>query len=159
MDAPENQTTSVCSILSDMFSLGMVICAIFNQGRPLIQANHSSSTYLKQLELLEDQLHNVLPKVPIPLQEAAGVRRSDDDDNNPAVDVLSVRRNDPAVHALQFLDVINMKDPTQKSHFYRNTLKEVLPYVPRVPTELDLKTLGCPLITSATGDIVRHQAA
>ncbi|KAF4525794.1 hypothetical protein B566_EDAN002056, partial [Ephemera danica] len=40
-------------------------------------------------------------------------------------------RNDSAVHALQFLDVINMKDPTQKAHFYRNTLKEVLPYIPR----------------------------
>lgn len=40
--------------------------------------------------------------------------------------------SDPAVHALQFLDVINMKDPTQKAHFYRNTLREVLPFVPRV---------------------------
>jgi hypothetical protein len=36
------------------------------------------------------------------------------------------------VHALQFLDVINMKDSTQKAHFYRNTLKEVLPYIPKV---------------------------
>lgn len=40
--------------------------------------------------------------------------------------------SDPAVHALQFLDVINMKDPTQKAHFYRTTLKEVLPFIPRV---------------------------
>lgn len=40
--------------------------------------------------------------------------------------------SDPAVQALQFLDVINMKDPPQKSHFCRNTLKEVLPYIPRV---------------------------
>lgn len=40
--------------------------------------------------------------------------------------------SDPAVNALQFLDVINMKDPTQKSHFYRNTLREVLPFIPRV---------------------------
>ncbi|KAG5885661.1 hypothetical protein JTB14_037510 [Gonioctena quinquepunctata] len=38
---------------------------------------------------------------------------------------------DPAVHTLQFLDVINMKDPTQKSHFYRNTLKESLPFIPK----------------------------
>lgn len=50
--APETQTQSVCSILSDMFSLGMVICAIFNNGRPLIQAGNSSSAYLKQLELV-----------------------------------------------------------------------------------------------------------
>lgn len=40
--------------------------------------------------------------------------------------------SDPSVYALQFLDVINMKDPTQKAHFYRTTLKEALPYIPRV---------------------------
>ena len=40
--------------------------------------------------------------------------------------------SDPAVHALQFLDVINMKDPSQKTNFFRNTLPEVLPYIPRV---------------------------
>jgi hypothetical protein len=42
------------------------------------------------------------------------------------------RCSDPAVHALQFLDVINMKDPGQKSQFYRCTLKEVLPLIPKV---------------------------
>ena len=40
--------------------------------------------------------------------------------------------SDPAVHALQFLDVIAMKDPSQKSNFFRSTLPEVLPYIPRV---------------------------
>ncbi|XP_046681827.1 SCY1-like protein 2 [Homalodisca vitripennis] len=131
--APEVQTSSVCSVLSDMFSLGMVICAIFNQGRPLIQANHSSSTYLKQLELLEDQVHNLLPRVPIPLQEAAVRLLSRETRQRPTAQLLSLIKyfSDPAVQALQFLDVINMKDPTQKSHFYRNTLKEVLPYIPR----------------------------
>jgi SCY1-like protein 2 len=40
--------------------------------------------------------------------------------------------SDPAVHALQFLDVINMKDPGQKSQFYRTTLKDILPSIPKV---------------------------
>lgn len=50
--APEVQLSSYCSSHSDMFSLGMVIFAIFNNGRPLIQANHSSSTYMKQLDVV-----------------------------------------------------------------------------------------------------------
>ncbi|XP_059477064.1 SCY1-like protein 2 isoform X2 [Neocloeon triangulifer] len=131
--APEVQSSSVCSILSDMFSLGMVMCAIFNHGKPLIQANHSSSTYLKQLDLLEDQIHNVLPKVPIPLQEAASRLLSKDTRQRPTAQLLSLIKyfSDSSVHALQFLDVINMKDPTQKAHFYRNTLKDTLPYIPR----------------------------
>lgn len=36
------------------------------------------------------------------------------------------------MNALQFLDVIVMKDPSQKAHFYRNTLKDALPFIPRV---------------------------
>lgn len=68
--APEIQLHSSCSILSDMFSLGMVICSIFNHGRPLIISGNSSSAYIKQLEVLDDAVHNMLPRVPIPLQEA-----------------------------------------------------------------------------------------
>lgn len=48
--APEVQQKKIASFSSDMYSLGMTICAIYNQGRPLIQANHSCSDYLKQLE-------------------------------------------------------------------------------------------------------------
>ena len=40
--------------------------------------------------------------------------------------------SDPAVQALQFLDVISMKDPSQKSQFFRTTLTEVFPFIPRV---------------------------
>ncbi|XP_042886446.1 SCY1-like protein 2, partial [Penaeus japonicus] len=49
--APEVQTSSSCSVVSDMFSLGMCVCAIFNSGKSLIEANHSSSLYQKQLDV------------------------------------------------------------------------------------------------------------
>ncbi|XP_039287432.1 SCY1-like protein 2 [Nilaparvata lugens] len=88
--APEVQTSSVCSIMSDMYSLGMVICAIFNQGRPLIQANHSSSAYLKQIEVLEEQVHNALPRVPIALQEATVRLLSRESRNRPTAQLLSL---------------------------------------------------------------------
>jgi len=37
-----------------MFSLGMVICAVYNNGRPLIQAGNSTSNYAKQLETVRN---------------------------------------------------------------------------------------------------------
>ena len=40
--------------------------------------------------------------------------------------------SDPAVQALQFLDVIGMKDPSQKAQFFRVTLTQVFPFIPRV---------------------------
>ncbi|XP_073976277.1 SCY1-like protein bma isoform X3 [Rhodnius prolixus] len=131
--APEVQTLSQCSIKSDMFSLGMVICTIYNNGRPLIQANHSSSSYVKQLDMLEEQVNNVLPRIPIPLQEAAVRLLSKEPKQRPSAQLLTLIKyfSDPLVQALQTLDVINMKDPTQKNHFYKHTLKETLPYIDR----------------------------
>ncbi|KAJ6640725.1 SCY1-like protein 2 [Pseudolycoriella hygida] len=131
--APENQIHSNCSILSDMFSLGLVICAIFNQGKSLIQANNTASAYLKQLETLDDAVLNVLPRVPAALQESIARMTCKDPCSRPAAQLVQLIKffGDTTVHALQFLDVINMKDPTQKAHFYRNTLREVLPAIPR----------------------------
>ncbi|KXJ81150.1 hypothetical protein RP20_CCG021479 [Aedes albopictus] len=131
--APENQINSNCSILSDMFSLGMVICAIFNHGRPLIQSGNSPPAYIKQMETLDEAVHNILPRIPIPLQEATTRLLKKSPGARPTAQLLTLIKyfSDPAVQALQFLDVINMKDPTQKTHFYRSTLREVLPFVPR----------------------------
>ncbi|KAH9363290.1 hypothetical protein HPB48_006396 [Haemaphysalis longicornis] len=50
--APEVQATSTCSPLSDMFSLGLVVCALFNGGRSIIEGNLSTTTYNKQLEVV-----------------------------------------------------------------------------------------------------------
>ncbi|XP_037077025.1 SCY1-like protein 2 [Pollicipes pollicipes] len=131
--APEIQTTSQCTLLSDLFSLGMVICAVFNNGKSLIEANHSNTTYMKQFEVLSDQLKNTLMKIPVALQEAVVRLLNRDPRQRPTAQLLSLIKyfSDPAVHALQFLDVINMKDPSQKTNFFRNTLPEVLPYIPR----------------------------
>ncbi|XP_050538239.1 SCY1-like protein 2 isoform X3 [Daktulosphaira vitifoliae] len=131
--APEVQLSSYCSSHSDMFSLGMVIFAIFNNGRPLIQANHSSSTYMKQLDVLENQIHNVLPKVPAQLQEMASKMLSKDVDARPAVKNLlhTPYFCDRFVETVQTLDIINMKDLTQKCQFYKITLKESLPFIPK----------------------------
>ena len=48
--APEVQTQSLCTINSDMFSLGLLITFLYNNGRSLIQANLNASNYLKQLD-------------------------------------------------------------------------------------------------------------
>lgn len=37
-----------------------------------------------------------------------------------------------AIQALQFLDVITMKDPNQKAGFYRGQLIDAMPYIPKV---------------------------
>ena len=41
---------------------------------------------------------------------------------------------DSSVHALQYLDLIQMKDANHKANFYHN-LKNVLPFIPKVSVE------------------------
>lgn len=50
--APEVQASSACSPQSDMFSLGLLICSIFNNGRSPIQSALSTTQYIKQLEIV-----------------------------------------------------------------------------------------------------------
>ena len=52
--APEQQleTAKHATTLCDMFSFGMVICAIYNDGHSLIQANHNTATYVKKTEMV-----------------------------------------------------------------------------------------------------------
>ncbi|XP_053956148.1 SCY1-like protein 2 [Anastrepha ludens] len=131
--APETQLTSKGSLLSDMFSLGLVICAVFNNGRPLIQAGNIVSNYMKQLETLEESVQKMLPRVPVPLQAATSRLVSKDATARPTAKQMQLIKYfiDPAVNALKFLDVVNMKDTSQKSHFYKNTLMEAMPLIPR----------------------------
>ncbi|XP_011874672.1 PREDICTED: SCY1-like protein 2 isoform X2 [Vollenhovia emeryi] len=131
--APEVQQKKLASFSSDMYSLGMTICAIYNQGRPLIQANHSCSDYLKQLETLDDQVAVILPLIPMPLREAVTRLLHKDLNLRPTAQVLTMIKffQDPFVHALQFLDVSKMKDVHQKEHFYTTTLRDILPYMPK----------------------------
>ncbi|XP_076686183.1 SCY1-like protein bma isoform X2 [Andrena cerasifolii] len=131
--APEVQQKKRGGFYSDMYSFGMTICAIFNQGRPLIQANHNCSEYLKQLETLAEQVVVMLPLIPLPLQEAVSRLLHIDPDKRPSAQVLLMIKyfQEPPVHALQFLDVSKMKDQVQKEHFYTTTLKGALPYIPK----------------------------
>ncbi|XP_022236262.1 SCY1-like protein 2, partial [Limulus polyphemus] len=67
--APEVQATSSCSPLSDMFSLGLLICAVYNNGRSLIEANLSIAQYTNLIQSLEQTLRGFLDRIPYFLQE------------------------------------------------------------------------------------------
>uniref|UniRef100_A0A1I8NLZ2 Protein kinase domain-containing protein n=1 Tax=Stomoxys calcitrans TaxID=35570 RepID=A0A1I8NLZ2_STOCA len=130
---PETQLHSKCSLLSDMFSLGLVICAVFNRGRPIIQSGNVPANYIKQLESLDENVQKMLPRVPVPLQEATSRLVSRDPTARPTAQLLQLIKYfvDPAVNALKFLDVVNMKDTSQKSQFYKVTLMESMPLIPK----------------------------
>ena len=96
------------------------------------------STYLPLLVHLHcaqigEQVKQFLLRVPVGLQEVVTNLVSADTRKRSSTHfVASIGYfADPAVQALQFLDVIAMKDPSQKSQFFRTTLTEVFPFIPR----------------------------
>ncbi|XP_039763689.1 SCY1-like protein 2 [Pararge aegeria] len=134
--APESQMSGQCNILSDMFSLGLVICALFNHGKQLIQANNNPMLYSRQIEFLEQQVNAMLPRIPAGLQEAVQRMLSRDPHPRPTTQLLPLInffkcQSEPAIQAMQFLDVITLKDVVQKSNFYRGALLEALPFIPK----------------------------
>jgi SCY1-like protein 2 len=48
--APEYVLTMTCSTSSDMYSLGILMYAIFNKGKPLFDCRNQMSTYKKNVE-------------------------------------------------------------------------------------------------------------
>ncbi|RWS03828.1 SCY1-like protein 2, partial [Dinothrombium tinctorium] len=51
--APETQLSSLCSPQSDMFSLGLLICSLYNNGRSPLESNLSTGQYAKQLDVID----------------------------------------------------------------------------------------------------------
>uniref|UniRef100_A0A8D8WZU9 SCY1-like protein 2 n=1 Tax=Cacopsylla melanoneura TaxID=428564 RepID=A0A8D8WZU9_9HEMI len=71
--------------------------------------------------------------IPIPLQEPVRKLLEEDVKERVSTSVLVQYSyfNDPVIQALQFLDVISMKDPATKTVFYKETLIRALPYIPK----------------------------
>ena len=104
-----------------------------------------------------EQVKQFLLRVPVGLQEvvtnlvSADTRRRSSTHFVATIGYLA----DPAVQALQFLDVIAMKDPSQKSQFFRTTLTEVFPFIPRASMHGILDTIN-PRNFGTSGTLLRH---
>ena len=59
----------MCSVSSDLFSLGMLMVALFNGGQSLIQANHSTSSYFKQAGTIGEHVKQFMLRIPVDLDK------------------------------------------------------------------------------------------
>ncbi|KAK4475816.1 hypothetical protein MN116_001070, partial [Schistosoma mekongi] len=67
--APEAQMYNSMSPLADMFSLGMVVCAIYNHGHSLIDSEQNPSIYVKQLSEIQNGFERICERLPKVLLE------------------------------------------------------------------------------------------
>ncbi|KAL5016838.1 hypothetical protein ScPMuIL_006427, partial [Solemya velum] len=129
---PETQLHKTCSTLSDMFSLGMVVCAIFNGGNSLIDAEHNTSQYLKQVDQLTHKFGEVVHRMPMELVEAVEKMINKDVRYRPTPQLFSLVKyfNNPLVSCLEQLDIVDQRGSREKAEIYA-TLSALIPNMPK----------------------------
>lgn len=118
--APEYILTLSCDTASDMFSLGAVMCTIFNKGNPLINNYCSLNTIKKNFQQLQ-QSSLKLDFVPADVREHVKMLLSTTPEVRPDAFQFSKLQffEDVGVKTLQYLDSLYQWDNLQKSHFYK----------------------------------------
>ncbi|XP_060082197.1 SCY1-like protein 2 [Ylistrum balloti] len=130
--APETQNSKYCYFLSDMFALGMVICTIFNNGTPLIEAEHNTTTYQKQLDQITEKFSDVAHRMPLPLVEPVEKMINKDIRYRPTAQLFCLLKyfNDPILRSLQQLDNIDILEYCQRAEVYA-FIAQVIPSIPK----------------------------
>uniref|UniRef100_A0A3B4T8P5 SCY1 like pseudokinase 2 n=1 Tax=Seriola dumerili TaxID=41447 RepID=A0A3B4T8P5_SERDU len=128
--APEYILSVSCDSASDMYSLGVVMHAIFNEGKPVFQVNKHDifKSFSRQL----DQVSRGVRNIPDDVREHVKMLLSVTPNVRPDADQMTKIPffDDVGAVTLQYFDSLFQRDNLQKSQFYKG-LPKVLPKLPK----------------------------
>lgn len=132
--APEYILSVSCDSASDMYSLGVVMHAVFNEGKPVFQVNKHDifKSFSRQLDQLSSISPAVLNKIPEEVREHVKMLLSVTSTVRPDADQMTKIPffDDVGAVTLQYFDSLFQRDNLQKSQFYKG-LPKVLPKLPK----------------------------
>ncbi|XP_029317634.1 SCY1-like protein 2 isoform X1 [Cottoperca gobio] len=132
--APEYILSVSCDAASDMYSLGVVMHAVFNEGKPVFQVNKHDifKSFSRQLDQLSSISPAVLNKLPEEVREHVKMLLSVAPNVRPDADQMTKIPffDDVGAVTLQYFDSLFQRDNLQKSQFYKS-LPKVLPKLPK----------------------------
>lgn len=132
--APEYILSVSCDSASDMYSLGVVMHAVFNEGKPVFQVNKHDifKSFSRQLDQLSTMSPAVLNKIPEEVREHVKMLLSVTPTVRPDADQMTKIPffDDVGAVTLQYFDSLFQRDNLQKSQFYKG-LPKVLPKLPK----------------------------
>ncbi|KAG7320235.1 hypothetical protein KOW79_016088 [Hemibagrus wyckioides] len=132
--APEYILSVSCDSASDMYSLGVVIHAVFNEGKPVFQVNKQDifKSFSRQLDQLSRLSPGVLSKIPEEVREHVKMLLSVTTNVRPDADQMTKIPffDDVGAVTLQYFDSLFQRDNLQKSQFYKG-LPKILPKLPK----------------------------
>ncbi|XP_047431548.1 SCY1-like protein 2 isoform X2 [Mugil cephalus] len=132
--APEYILSVSCDSASDMYSLGVIMHAVFNEGKPVFQVNKHDifKSFSRQLDQLSSMSPAVLNKIPEEVREHVKMLLSVTPNVRPDADQMTKIPffDDVGAVTLQYFDSLFQRDNLQKSQFYKS-LPKVLPKLPK----------------------------
>ncbi|KAM9328182.1 SCY1-like protein 2 isoform 2-T2 [Pholidichthys leucotaenia] len=132
--APEYILSVSCDSASDMYSLGVVMHAVFNEGKPVFKVNKHDifKSFSRQLDQLSSMSPSLLNKIPEEVREHVKMLLSVTSNVRPDADQMTKIPffDDVGAVTLQYFDSLFQRDNLQKSQFYKG-LPKVLPKLPK----------------------------
>uniref|UniRef100_A0A3P8ZB85 Protein kinase domain-containing protein n=1 Tax=Esox lucius TaxID=8010 RepID=A0A3P8ZB85_ESOLU len=132
--APEYILSVSCDAASDMYSLGVLMHAVFNEGKPVFQVNKHDifKSFSRQLDQLSRLSPSMLNKIPEEVREHVKMLLSVTPNVRPDADQMTKIPffDDVGAVTLAYFDSLFQRDNLQKSQFYKN-LPKVLPKLPK----------------------------
>ncbi|XP_070612015.1 SCY1-like protein 2 [Erythrolamprus reginae] len=132
--APEYILSVSCETASDMYSLGAVIYAIFNNGKPIFEVNKQDiyKSFSRQLDQLSRLNSSNLQNIPDDVREHVKLLLNVTPAVRPDADQMTKIPffDDVGAMTLQYFDSLFQRDNLQKSQFFKG-LPKVLPKLPK----------------------------
>ncbi|CAO2581377.1 SCY1-like protein 2 [Lemmus lemmus] len=132
--APEYILSVSCETASDMYSLGTVIYAVFNKGKPIFEVNKQDiyKSFSRQLDQLSRLGSSSLTSIPEEVREHVKLLLNVTPTVRPDADQMTKIPffDDVGAVTLQYFDTLFQRDNLQKSQFFKG-LPKVLPKLPK----------------------------
>ncbi|XP_069485462.1 SCY1-like protein 2 isoform X2 [Ambystoma mexicanum] len=132
--APEYILSVNCETASDMYSLGVVIHAVFNKGKAIFEVNRHDiyKSFSRQLDQLSHLVASIFMNIPEDVREHLKLLLNVSPAVRPDADQMTKIPffDDVGANTLQYFDTLFQRDNLQKSQFFKG-LPKVLPKLPK----------------------------
>lgn len=142
--APEYAMTASCDTASDMFSVGILIYAIHNNGKPVFESLSDWNTFKKNVDELKQFRLSKLEGLSDLVKDHVKMLLNVEPSLRPDADQISKIPffEDVGVMTLTYLDLLVQKDNLQKSQFFKGLPKVVAKLPKRVNLQRVLPSLS-----------------
>ncbi|CUT99014.1 protein kinase [Echinococcus multilocularis] len=125
--APEVQLHHAMSPLADIFSLGMVICSVFNDGVSLLHCEGSVANYVECISCLPQKFQEISDRIPKPLIEPVRKMISQDVRERPTSQLLALLKlfNEPSLLSYEGLLTLQTRSQNQIKEFFNRFAKAI----------------------------------